>query len=72
MQEQADAAAAAAGAHAAEREALQNRLQSAETELAATCAKLAIAREESEKKMREHCEYIRCTSCHYPCCLHTF
>ena len=64
VREQREAAAAAAGASAAEREALQSRLQLAEAELAATCAKLAAAREESEKKIREQCERTRCTPCH--------
>ena len=64
MQEQREAAAAAASASTTGREALQSRLHSAEAELAAACAKLAVAREESEKKIREHCEHTRCTSCH--------
>ena len=60
---QREAAAAAAGARATEREALQSRLHSAEAELAAACAKLAAAREESERKVREHCEHTRCACC---------
>ena len=63
MQTQHEAAAAAAGASAAEREALQSRLQLAEAKLAASCAKLAAAREESEQKIREHCEHTRRASC---------
>ena len=68
MQEQREAAAAAAGAGAAEREALQSRLQTAEAELASSRAKLATSREESERKIREHCEHTRCMSCRNTLC----
>ena len=39
---------------------LQKKLQQSEAELTETVARLAAAREESEKKLREHWESTRC------------
>lgn len=53
------AAGAATLAAAAERSVLQEKLQKSEADLAETVARLAAAREESEKKLREHWESTR-------------
>ena len=59
VQEMSQAAGAAAQAAAAERSMLQEKLQSSEADLAEAVAKLAAAREESEKRLREHWESTR-------------
>ena len=59
VQELRQASDAAAQAAAAERSMLQEKLQRSEAELAETVARLAAAREESEKKLREHWESTR-------------
>lgn len=59
LQETSQAADAASQAAAAEQIMLREKLQLTEAELAGTCAKLAAAREESERKMREHWESTR-------------
>ena len=50
---------AAAEASTAERRMLQEKLQGSEAQLAEAVAKLAAAREESEKRLREHWESTR-------------
>ena len=57
---------AAAEASTAERRMLQEKLQGSEAQLAEAVAKLAAAREESEKRLREHWESTRYDhACHF-------
>jgi hypothetical protein len=59
VQEKARAAEEAARASAEERETLQSKLQQAEAELVGMHARLDAAREDSERKLREHWESTR-------------
>lgn len=68
VQEEVAAAAAAAEKAVAEREMLQSKLHSSEADLAATCARLAADREESDRKLREHWESTRHAL--HPACFH--
>ena len=59
VQQLRQASDAAAQAAAAEQTMLQEKLQRSEAGLAKTVSRLAAAREESEKKLREHWESTR-------------